>query len=183
MKERILAWSETDGGKDGRFNNFPAEYILPSREQYWIPTAPDFQSALQPYWGSNRPFLMPDIGDKVIPMAPPPFSVDKSSVCYQRALEVYNVVNALTPEQRDIAEFWSDDPITTAKPPGHSISVLNQLITENDKGLDIAAEAFAKLGIAISDAFISCCKVKYETLYPRPITFINNHIDPNWKPV
>ncbi|MGB7394659.1 MAG: vanadium-dependent haloperoxidase [Pricia sp.] len=179
----ILAWSETDGAKDAQFNNFPEDYVPPSGEQFWVPTAPNFQSALQPYWGSNRPFLMENIANQTLPANPPPFSTEEGSVCYQRALEVYKVVNELTPEQRDIAEFWSDDPITTATPPGHSISILNQLIKQNDSRLDLAAEAFAKLGIGISDAFVSCWKVKYETLYQRPITYINNNIDPDWRPV
>ena len=179
----IMTWSETDGGKDAQFNNFPKGYEPPVGAQFWVPTAPNFQSALQPYWGSNRPFLRANVADETLPVSPPPYSVEESSVCYQRALEVYQVVNELTPEQRDIAEFWSDDPVTTATPPGHSISVLNQLIKENDFPLDLAAEAFAKLGIGISDAFVSCWKVKYETLYPRPVTYINQHIDPDWKPV
>lgn len=183
IADKILAWSETDGGKDGRFNNFPKDYVAPIGDQYWVPTAPGFQSALQPYWGSNRPFLKANVSGNTLPEPPPPFSVDKSSVCYQRALEVYNVVNTLTPEQRAIAEFWSDDPITTATPPGHSIAILNQLIKENNTSLDVAAEVFAKLGIAISDAFVSCWKIKYETNYPRPITFINKHIDASWKPI
>jgi hypothetical protein len=98
-------------------------------------------------------------------------------------MEVYNVVNNITPEQRKIAEFWSDDPVTTATPPGHSISILNQLIKEKNLSLAIAVEAFAKLGIGISDAFISCWKTKYQTVYIRPITYINEYIDPDWSPI
>lgn len=182
VADKILAWAETDGGKDAQFNNFPKDYVPPLGEQYWSPTAPNFQSALQPYWGKNRPFLKSNIEGGAQPAAPPAFSVDESSVCYQRALEVYTVTATLSPEQRMIAQFWSDDPITTATPPGHSISILNQLIKENDSDLSVAAEAFAKLGVGISDAFVSCWKVKYETVYPRPITFINKHIDADWTP-
>ena len=42
-----------------------------------------------------------------------------------------------------IAEFWSDDPQTSATPPGHSISILNQLINDNDFDLLSSSEAFA----------------------------------------
>ena len=180
---KIINWSLTDGGKDAQFNNFPTDFSPQLGDQYWSATAPDFQSALQPYWGKNRPMMMANIEGEVMPAAPPEFSIEESSLCYQRALEVYNVVNTLSPEQRKIAEFWSDDPVTTATPPGHSISIVNQLIKENNADLSVAVEAFAKVGIGISDAFVSCWKVKYETLYPRPITFINLHIDADWKPV
>jgi len=114
---------------------------------------------------------------------PPEYSTDINSVYYNRALEVYNVVNNITPDQRIIAEFWSDDPKTSATPPGHSIAILNQLINDIDLNLADASEAFARLGIAISDSFISCWKVKYLTNYPRPVTVINNQIDASWKPV
>jgi hypothetical protein len=98
-------------------------------------------------------------------------------------MEVYNAVNNLSEEQRDIAYFWADDPVTTATPPGHSISILNQLIKENDLPLDQAVTAFAKLGIAISDSFISCWKAKYSFNYIRPVTYIQQNIDADWMPI
>ena len=178
----ILDWSKTDGGEDGQFNNFPSEYVPPSGPQFWVPTPPSYSPALQPYWGSNRPFLVANIED-TRPVAPPEYSTDENSVFYQRAFEVYTAVKNITPEEKIIAEFWSDDPVTTATPPGHSISILNQLIKKENLGLDLAAEAFAKLGIGISDSFISCWKTKYETSYPRPVTYINEYIDPEWTPI
>ncbi|WP_289644188.1 vanadium-dependent haloperoxidase [Maribacter aestuarii] len=181
VADNIIEWSETDGGMNGQFNNFPTDYILPLTAS-WKPTAPDFSGPLQPYWGTNRPFLLANV-DAVQPVAPPIASTDENSLCYERATEVYNVVNNITSEQIKIAEFWSDDPVTTATPPGHSIAIANQLIVENNSNLGEATEIFAKLGIAISDAFISCWKTKYETLYVRPITYINENIDPNWEPI
>lgn len=180
--EKIILWSTTDGGFEGQFHNFPTDYVPPQGPGYWQPTAPGYLPALQPYWGSNRPFLTANI-ENTTPALPPTYSTDVNSICYERAMEVYEVVENITPEQTKIAQFWSDDPVTTATPPGHSISILNQLLIENDSNLAISAEAFAKLGIGIADAFISCWKVKYETNYPRPITYINEHIDPNWAPI
>ncbi len=181
VADQVIAWSETDGGMDGQFNNFPSDYVLPATASY-KPTAPDFNSPLQPYWGINRPFLTANVDD-VQPVAPPVVSTDENSLCYERAFEVYEVVNNITDEQIKIAQFWSDDPVTTATPPGHSISIANQLIVQNNSDLGEAAEIFAKLGIAISDAFVSCWKSKYETLYVRPITYINENIDPDWEPI
>lgn len=79
-------------------------------------------------------------------------------------MNVYSTVNSLTPEKRVIAEYWSDDPVTTATLPGHSISILNQLIVNEGVSLQLAAEAYAKLGICISDSFMSCWKLKYKTM-------------------
>lgn len=178
----ILAWAATDGGHDAQYNNFPTDYQPPMGEQYWTPAPPLYQSALQPYWGSNRPFMTANVVNTQ-PVAPPTFSKSTSSLCYERAMEVYETVNNLTPEEKVIAEFWADDPTTTATPPGHSISILNQLLAENNSDLAFSAEAYVKLSIAISDAFISCWKSKYENSYPRPVTYIANYIDANWLPV
>lgn len=179
---KIISWSTIDGGFDAQNNNFPSDYFPPQGTAFWEPTPPDFSLALQPYWGSNRPFLTTNIDD-VQPVAPPIFSDDINSTFFIRAKEVYDVVSNVTTEQIKIAEFWSDDPITSATPPGHSISILNQLITQNKSNLAFSVEAFARLGIGISDAFISCWKTKYETNYPRPVTYINKYIDPNWSPI
>ncbi|MGB3591399.1 MAG: vanadium-dependent haloperoxidase [Nonlabens sp.] len=179
---QIISYSLNDGGHNAQFNNFPSDYSPPVGPEFWVPTAPNFLPALQPYWGSNRPFLESNI-ESTQPAPPPAYSTDPSSVFYERALEVYNTVNNVTPEEIIIAEFWSDDPVTTATPPGHSISILNQLLRENDANLAEATEAFVKLGIGISDAFVSCWKTKYETNYLRPITYIQDNIDSNWMPI
>ncbi|CAI8427966.1 MAG: Uncharacterised protein [Polaribacter sejongensis] len=178
IADKILLWSSTDGGFGAQFNNFPSEYEFLPGVEFWKPTASG-QKALQPYWGSNRPFLSLNL-ENTTPADPPTYSTDAESLYYKRAMEVYEVVNNVTEAQTIIAEFWSDDPQTSATPPGHSISILNQLINDTNFDLFASSEAFAKLAIGINDAFISCWKVKYDTNYPRPVTVINNQIDPNW---
>ncbi len=182
VAQTILTWAAGDGGDNGQLSNFPSDYVPPTGPGLWVPTPPGFQPALQPYWGSNRPFLAANIPDTQ-PAAPIVYSDDETSAFHIQALEVYNTVNNITPDQTDIANFWSDDPVTTATPPGHSISILNQLIGQNDLTLDLAVEAFAKLGIGISDAFISCWKCKFDFNYIRPVSYINEKIDPDWTTV
>ncbi len=181
LTAKIKLWSTTDGAHSAQFNNFPTEYEPLPGVEFWKPTAPN-QRALQPYWGSNRPFISLNV-ENSIPADPPIYSTDVNSTYYVRAFEVYEVVNNITPEQTVIAEFWSDDPQTSATPPGHSISILNQLIDDNELDLLASSEAFAKLAIGINDAFISCWKVKYSTNYPRPVTVINNQIDASWETI
>ncbi|MGB3590180.1 MAG: vanadium-dependent haloperoxidase [Nonlabens sp.] len=179
VTDQIISYSLNDGGHNAQFRNFPTDYNPPSGPEFWVPTPPNFARALQPYWGSNRPFLTANV-ESTQPAPPPPYSTDPASIFYERALEVYNTVENVTPEQVVIAQFWSDDPVTTATPPGHSISILNQLIRENNTNLAESSIAFGKLGMGIADAFISCWKTKYDTNYLRPITYIRNNIDANW---
>jgi hypothetical protein len=175
----VLSWAKTDGGDEGQLRNFPSSYVPPVGVGLWVPTPPGFQNALQPFWGENRTFAVPsgghcESGDH------PPFSIDTDSRFYTDAVEVYDTVNGLTDEQLEIARFWSDDPGTTATPPGHSISILNQVIREKDLDLAHAAECYLKVGIAVSDAFVTCWKTKYRYNLVRPVTYIHTLIDDQW---
>jgi membrane-associated phospholipid phosphatase len=114
------------------------------------------------------------------PGPPPPFSTDLDSAFFAEALEVFETVNSLTPGQREIALFWSDDPGQTATPPGHSVSILGQVLRAQDRSLADAAVGYARLGIAVCDAFIACWRVKYRHNLVRPISYIRSSIDPTW---
>lgn len=46
--------------------------------------------------------------------------------------------------------------------------------------LDVAAEAYARVGIAVSDAFIACWNTKFRYNLLRPVTYIRRLIDPTW---
>jgi hypothetical protein len=138
-----------------------------------------FQGALQPYWGANRPFALATSA-VCDPGAPPPYSEEVGSVFHGEAMEVYEAVNQLSEEQLAIAQWWADNPGQTATPPGHSISMLTGILVDGAYTLDVAAEAYARVGIAVADAFISCWQSKFTYNLVRPITYINALIDPAW---
>src|SRR5919198_2609 len=52
-----------------------------------------------------------------------------------------------------------------------------------DLPLDQAAEAYAKVGIAVADAFISCWRTKFRENLLRPVTYVRRVIDPDWTPL
>jgi hypothetical protein len=179
IANHLFEWSKSDGGHEGYLRNFPSDFVPQSGPGLWEPTPPAYQAALQPYWGSNRPFALAS-GAEFEPGPPPDFSTEPGSAFYAEALEVYETVNNLTPEQRDIALFWSDDPGQTSTPPGHSISIMTQVLEARGATLEVAAEAYAKTGIAVADAFIACWHAKYVYNLIRPITYIQRYIDPAW---
>ncbi len=148
----------------------------------WVPTPPGFLPALQPFWGSNRPFALAS-GSACDPGSPLPYSEEPSSAFYAESIECYEVATNLSPEQPAIAQFWSDDPGLTATPPGHSVSILTQVVRDGGFTLDVAAEAYARLGIAVADAFIACWNTKYRYNLLRPVTYIQRQIDPAWSPL
>lgn len=179
VAEAIYSWSQSDGGHEGFTTNFSDDFEVPAGPGMWIPTPPAYLPALQPYWGDNRPFALAAAND--CPVTPHPvYSEEPGSAFYGEVYEVYETVKDLTDEQREIALFWADDPGETATPPGHWISILTQVISKHDHSLDVAAEAYARLGMAMADAFIVCWYEKYQYNLIRPISYIQQVIDAGW---
>jgi len=177
----VFEWSKSDGGHEGYLRNFPP-YTPPVGLGLWVPTPPGFLPALQPYWGSNRCLAL-SRGADCPPGNHPPYSEDPGSDFHAEALQVYEAVRNLTPEQEEIARFWSDDPGLTSTPPGHSISIATQVLRSEGASLATAAETYAKVGIAVCDAFIACWHQKYVYNLLRPVTYIRRLLDPMWLPV
>jgi hypothetical protein len=177
----VLAWSEGDGGAEGYLGG-SAGYEPGTGPGAWVPTARNNGPplpALQPSWGHNRPLVLPD-GMACGAPAPPPYSEAPDSGFYAQAREVYDTVSSLDAERRQIALHWSDDPGQTSTPPGHWLDILQQVLATTRPPLDVAAEAYVRLGIAVNDAFITCWSTKYRYDLIRPITYIRRVIDPSW---
>jgi hypothetical protein len=179
VADAVDTWSRGDGGHEGFLRNFPSDYVPPVGPGQWVPTPPGFMPALQPFWGLNRCMALSS-ALACDPGPPPTFSTDEGSAFFAEAMEVYQTVNDLSPEQLEIARFWSDDPGQTATPPGHSVSILSQVLRAQDRSLADAAVSYARLGIAVCDAFIACWRIKYIHNLERPISYIRSHIDPAW---
>ena len=88
----------------------------------------------------------------------------------------------LTEEQKTIALYWADGAGATGTPPGHWIAIVSQIARNEDLSLAEAAEAYARVGIAVHDAFIVAWRDKYVTNLQRPVTYINRNIDAGWHP-
>ncbi|MBK8082493.1 MAG: vanadium-dependent haloperoxidase [Devosia sp.] len=184
LAESVIEWSRGDGGAEVENLGFPLDYALPSGEGKWVPTSPIAlqQAPLLPQWGTVRPFAAP-MGISC-PIPPPPdYSTDPQSQFYREAVEVRDVSRALTAEQAAIARFWSDDPMLSTTPPGHWISIALQVAEAQQLPLDRSVDLLARLGVAMSDAFIGCWREKYVHNLIRPISYIRSQIDPAWEPI
>jgi hypothetical protein len=178
VAQHVFEWSQLDGAAEGFRNNYP-RYERPQGPGLWSPTPPTFTRALQPYWGRNRPFV-PGAKDLFDPGPPLPYSEEPGSAFRNEAVEVHDARGKPESEEEEIALFWSDDPRHAVTPPGHSLSIVTQVLRQHDLGLDAAAEAYARAGIAMADAFIACWDCKYRYNVVRPITYIRALLDPAW---
>jgi Secretion system C-terminal sorting domain/PAP2 superfamily len=175
----IFQYSKSDGAHEAFNSNFPSSYTPPVANGFWVPLAG--QAALQPYWGYTRPFVYPNIAN-VIPGPPPTFSTDVNSVFYGYANDVYTQSLNNTPEQITIASYWADGG-GTITPPGHSIAMLRNILIHENANLETSAIQYAKMGMAVADAFRACWKTKYLYNCTRPVTYIKDNIDASWNPL
>jgi hypothetical protein len=184
VAKHILAWSQDDGGAVVENMGFPMQFDLIKGPAHWVPTSVivQQQKPLLPGWGKNRTFAMPEGASCHLP-APPEYSEDKSSEFYKQALEVYQVKQNLTPEQRATARFWADDAMLSNTPPGHWISIALQIMAHDHVELEKSVDVMARLGVVMADAFIGCWNAKYQYDLLRPITYIRRVIDPKWEPL
>jgi hypothetical protein len=176
----IFEWSKTDGGHEGYKRNFPTTYLVPVFDGAWQPTENGQKIPMQPTWGTNRTFV-PANQNMVIP-TPIPFSSSLVSPYFSTYFEVYTKSKSLTDEEKAIAVWWADNPVETFTPPGHSYNIANIAVKQTKIGLGKAAEAFARTGITVNDAFINCWKCKFKFNNERPYTMLRRTVDANWKP-
>jgi PAP2 superfamily len=180
LAKAIFEYSKTDGGHEGYTRNFPATYIVPKGMCYWEPTENNLKIPMQPYWGSNRTFIQKNAG--IALPVPKEASFNENSAFFKEYLTVYQKNKTLTQAEKEIAVWWADDPSETFTPPGHSYNIAKIAITTSSSKLDKAVEAFAKTGLAVSDAFVLCWKTKYTFMNVRPYNYVREAIDPTWIP-
>lgn len=173
----VLRWALSDGYESLQ----GCQYKPPSGLAAWIPTPPGYAEPMEPCWGRLRPFAIRGVS-QYRPGPPTAYSEAPGSKFLAESLEVYLAVQNVSAAEREIAQHWSDDPLRTGTPPGHSLALLTQLLAEREKRLDFAAEAYARTGMAVADAFISCWDTKYFYNLVRPVTVIQARFDPDWIP-
>lgn len=181
VAEHIRAWSLDDGGAVVENLGFPAEFTLTEGPAHWVPTNPINlqQKPLLPAWGNNRTFVLKDGAECGLP-PPPEYSEAEGSRFRTEAQEVHDAVKNITPEQEAIARFWSDDPMLSPTPPGHWVSIALQILERDKADVEKSAEVYARLGVAVADAFVGCWHEKFRHDLVRPITYIRRVIDPKW---
>ena len=183
IASKIFKWSKNDGGHRGYLSNFDAKMIMPEGHGSW--KAPFFAQTisrlpLHPHWGNNRTFLLADTNWKMPSFYP--YDSSRQSVYYKHFMEVYLANKKITQEQKEIALWWNDDPSETYTPPGHSFNIASLVVKTKKPDLITAAETYARVGLAVADAFIVCWRIKYHFFSERPSTYVSEHIDDAWDP-
>jgi hypothetical protein len=139
--------------------------------------------------------MVMDSCSQFMPPRPPKFDVkDKKSPYYQAMMEIKNIGDSLTDEQKEIADFWDDNPFKlnvsghvmfgTKKfsPGGHWMNIVGIAAKNAKADFSTTVAAYTETSIALFDAFISCWDEKYRSNYIRPESAINKYVNAEWNP-
>lgn len=177
----VFQWSSTDSlGHNANHHNYDRNYIPPAGEGQWV-TSTDFpMPPLLPYWGKVRPFIINTERFLAKPISSD--TAETSQLFHRQALEIISLNSPLTPENQWIGDFWNgDQPGMMFTPPGHWLSIVNQVITREHPPIEKVLETYMKTGFALGDATIACWYSKYTYNLERPETYIQRKIDKTWR--
>jgi len=189
VADSILACAARDHYKE--IQGMP-RYTLRDENGRWKTTPPDYLDAVQSFWNKMSPMVM-DSAAQFKPIPPPSFSLDKQSQYYKEIEEVYNISRNLTDSMKEMAAFWDDNASATThvghlmfatkkpSPGGHWINITAIASKQARQDWLQAAQTYALVSVAMYDGFISCWDEKYRSEFIRPVTAINDMIDPGWE--
>jgi len=184
----ILAWAKED--------NYIHTRTLPrftnSRQAgTWQQTPPDYMEAIEPYWNQIRPMVLLKPDEISMPLP----AVYKSEKFMAACKEVFDAKKNISKDQNWSANFWDCNPFATrtvghlmysikkVSPGGHWMGIAGIATSKMKQQLVPALATYSLVSIALFDAFIACWDVKFKTNYIRPVTAIQQSIDPSWEAV
>ena len=195
VADHVIKWYDGDMYKQTR--TYP-KYSITEDESKWQPTPPDYMDGIEPSWKMIRTFAL-DSASQFRPLPPTEYSLDPDSRWMAEVMEVYEVFSGVdekeSAKRQAIAQFWDCNPyvshtvghlmFATKKitPGGHWINIAAITAKKADADFSKTVETYALTSMAMFDAFISCWDEKYRSKLVRPETFINRHIDQEWRPL
>lgn len=187
----VLVYAKEDGY--ARTQGLP-DWEWPKCDSCWVPTPPNFAKPLSPYCGRVRTIALTNASQFKVPPSIP-FSKERGSEFYNAAMEVYTIGRKLTAGQKEIANFWNDNPVVTSyqghfvfnsrqiSPGGHWMNIAMQVLRDQKATMIRSMEVYATVAFALNDGFTSCWEQKFSSNLIRPVTYINRYIDPTWEPL
>lgn len=177
VAKTIIDWYKSDNANLGNTG-----YIPPVGNGLWVPTPPANANGVMPFIGSAKTFLAVHT-TLTAPAFLYTYSEVNTSDFYKMVKEVADINSTLTQDQKNTALYWVDQGNGIGyTPTGHDFALIKQALEQKGSNLGIAAEAYAKGGIAERDAVIVTFRAKYQYNLIRPVSYIQKLITPGWLP-
>ncbi len=160
IANHILEWTKSDGYAESR----TMQGYVPEKGSLsaWRPTPPDYLEGIEPNWNTLRPFFLDSV-QQFKPLPPPAYDANQESVFWKDLLEVYEVVNNLTPEETEIAQFWDCNPFATQhtghlmfglkkiSPGGHWMGISTIACRQKGLSSERSAEVYVRVALSLAD--------------------------------
>ncbi|WP_250433755.1 vanadium-dependent haloperoxidase [Hanstruepera flava] len=191
VSKQLSAWIDKDMYIETRTYD---RFTSTKKPENWRETPPDYATALEPHWNKIRPLVI-DNPDIYKPKPLPVYDTAEDSDFFKMVKEVYDESLNTTEEKGKIAWFWDCNPILTVHkghmmttihkypPPGHWMNIITQVSQKEASDYFTTTKAYTLTSMAMFDAIICSWHIKYTTDLVRPITYIQEFIDPDWEPV
>ncbi|AWW00919.1 phosphoesterase [Arcticibacterium luteifluviistationis] len=182
IADAIFEWSKTDGGHGSYMKGYDSTFAWADGPGLWNPPAKGQSPIPLPLhhnWGNNRTFALANQLMPIPEMIPYDYKV--GSDYYNQMKAVYDTRLNLTQEEKEIANWWGDDPAETFSPPGHSYYFASIAVKETNADIFKAAQTYAAVGMSVADAFVNCFRTKYHYNAGRPFAFIYHNISTLWE--
>jgi hypothetical protein len=168
IASKVFEWAATDGSA-----NVNPPYVPSGVSGTWVTTPPNSPAPVNPY-ASQRRLLVPGVASGTTLTPLPAYSAVAGSEFHNMVKDVYDKSLVLTPDQTAMALYHRDAPGYPGG--GHFVLVLAQVLAKASPALDVAAVAYAKVGVAQCDASTICFTYKYSFNTVRPITYIRGEM-------
>lgn len=169
---------------DGRFASVP--YVPASLSGFWRPTPPSFAGYVFPWIGAVRPFGL-RLATQFRPPGPPAMDSSRYTQEFEEVKRLGSRTStARTPEQREIALFWSE----------HASAQMNRAVVMLARTHRLPAveksRLFAMVWTSVADALVGCWNAKSYYSFWRPVSAIREAsddgnsatvADPAWEPL
>lgn len=164
VAEVFIASGETDG-----HTNMEGSNPRPDGEEFWDPTPPGFEQNTGGPVGTWRTLVLDSPEEARVGSAiPGPFPYGSSDFM-EELRDVSDGQQALTVQEAEIAQYWDDGP-GTLTPPGHWVSIAEELIRSYKPGPEEAIRILGVESAALYDASIASFEAKYHWWSIRPVT-------------
>jgi hypothetical protein len=191
ITKQLSDWIDKDTYIETR--TYP-DFTSTKKPENWRETPPDYTTALEPYWDQIRTLVIDSV-NVYSPKQVPIYDTSKDSDFYKMVYEVYEESKNITDEKGRIAWFWDCNPVLTVHkghmittihkftPPGHWLNIIRQITEKENSDYFTTTKAYTWTSMAMFDAIITAWHVKYKTDLVRPVTYIQEYIDPDWNPI
>jgi len=164
VAELALAHGDADNHGASGFSEGPF-----TGDQFWQPTPLAYEPGVGGAVGLWKSWVVPNY-HSFLDTIPPP-SPYGSAAFIGQVNAVLDTSAALTDDQKQIAQFWDDEP-GTFTPPGHWMDIALTYIKSYKVSDRQAARVLAYLGASQEDSVITWFGLKYHYWQVRPITAI-----------